>query len=556
MSHDGAGAPPADGEMRWHHRLSARLTLLLLGAVFVLAVATAVLLWRALAAVGIDAAGFDPTGQLGAAGDPATVGEALAGADRATVAAILRSTLINLAVVVAVTLLAATAFSRALLVEPIARLTQASRALAAGDLSARVGSTDPSELGELSRSFDAMAASIAGAQDRLEAQVAARTTELRSLLKLSNTIALTTDLMPALEAVLDQLVEAGRTRWAEVLELEPSGRLVTLVRRGDPPSVPDLKPGLPTIGPEPTPLAADLAPHAVVEGDALALPLRVRDRVVGVLQAVAPEGEGWDEERLRWVGGLAAQAAVAIENARLYELARDEAANEERRHLARELHDSVSQAIYSVVLTAHAAQKHLPAEATRSSQALDAVIELAEAALAEMRALIFELRPEALAEVGLMGALHRQLDGLELRHGLKTERRLGPEPELPFSAKQVLLRVAQEAFHNVTKHAHATTVTVEAEPAGSELLLTITDDGVGFDPTAAYPGHLGLTSMHERVASLDGHLHIDSEAGAGTSVTVRVPVGDAALQALQEAAGDDAAAASADADEGADGGRE
>jgi len=386
VSHDGAGAPPADGEMRWHHRLSARLTLLLLGAVFVLAVATAVLLWRALAAVGIDAAGFDPTGQLGAAGDPATVGEALAGADRATVAAILRSTLINLAVVVAVTLLAATAFSRALLVEPIARLTQASRALAAGDLSARVGSTDPSELGELSRSFDAMAASIAGAQDRLEAQVAARTTELRSLLKLSNTIALTTDLMPALEAVLDQLVEAGRTRWAEVLELEPSGRLVTLVRRGDPPSVPDLKPGLPTIGPEPTPLAADLAPHAVVEGDALALPLRVRDRVVGVLQAVAPEGEGWDEERLRWVGGLAAQAAVAIENARLYELARDEAANEERRHLARELHDSVSQAIYSVVLTAHAAQKHLPAEATRSSQALDAVIELAEAALAEMRA--------------------------------------------------------------------------------------------------------------------------------------------------------------------------
>src|SRR5690606_30146121 len=139
--------------MRWHHRLSSRLTLLLLGVVFVLAVATAVLLWRALGAVGIDAAGLDAA----VPGDPATVGQALAEVDRDTVAAILRSTLINLAVITAVTLLAATAFSRALLTEPISRLTQASRALAAGDLKARVRSVDPSELGELSRSFDAMA---------------------------------------------------------------------------------------------------------------------------------------------------------------------------------------------------------------------------------------------------------------------------------------------------------------------------------------------------------------------------------------------------------------
>src|SRR5699024_5298242 len=162
------------------------------------------------------------------------------------------------------------------------------------------------------------------------------------------------------------------------------------------------------------------------------------------------------------------------------------------------LHDSVSQAIYSVVLTAHAAQKHLPEEAERSEKALDSVIELAEAALAEMRALIFELRPEALAEVGLMGALHRQLDGLDLRHGLTTDRELGPEPELAFAAKQVLLRVAQEAFHNVTKHARATRVRVVADtrkapPAGGEgppgvgagaevggehLELCISDDGV------------------------------------------------------------------------------
>ncbi len=513
-------------ELRWHQRLATRLTLLLLGVVFVLAAATAILLWRALAAVGIDAVGLDG---VTLPGEPATVGQALADADRATVGAILRSTLINLAVVVAVTLLAATAFSRSLLIEPIARLTQASRALAAGHLTARVGTTDTSELGELSRSFDAMADSIAGAQDRLEAQVAARTSELRSLLELSNTVAITSELIPQLEAVLDRLVTSGRTRWAEVLELDPHGHLVSLVRRGDMPDVEDLSPGLPTINPGPAaPLAEEVLPHAVVEGDALALPLRVKDRVVGALQAVAPPASGWDEESLRWIGGLASQAAVALENARLYDMARDEAANEERRHLARELHDSVSQAIYSVVLTAHAAQKHLPDQATKSAQALDSVIELAEAALTEMRALIFELRPEALAEVGLMGALHRQLDGLELRHGLTTRRQLGAEPELAFAAKQVLLRVAQEAFHNVTKHAAATSVAVTASGVSTDLgeflELTIADDGVGFDPNMPYPGHLGLRSMRERVAGLEGTLQIDSALGTGTTVRVTVPL--------------------------------
>ena len=174
-------------------------------------------------------------------------------------------------------------------------------------------------------------------------------------------------------------------------------------------------------------------------------------------------------------------------------------------------------------------------------------------ALAVQSALSFELRPEALAEVGLMGALHRQLDGLELRHGLATQRKLGPEPELAFAAKQVLLRVAQEAFHNVTKHANASHVTVTADTAvenGGEYLgmnpdpadpaaadtarrqagerefldLVISDDGVGFDPTASYPGHLGLRSMYERVAGLEGWLEITSAPGEGATVRVRVPL--------------------------------
>ncbi len=520
------GEANLSGELRtvWYHSISNRLILLLLAVVAALATATGILLWRALAT----------TVGLPAETDFAGAAAAVAGQDQAAVTAILRSTLVNLAVVVAVTLLAAAAFSRALLIDPIARLTQASRALAAGDLSARVDLADRSELGELARSFDAMAESLARSKEDLEARVGARTTELRSLLSLSNTIALTTDLRPQIDAVLDQLVAGGRVATAEIMELEPTGKLVRLARRGA-----DVGARVTDAAKDARPEGVDatlagIAPHAVVDGDELALPLRARDRVVGVLAASAPTGAGWDEERLRWVGGLAAQAAVALENNRLYELARDEAAEEERRHLARELHDSVSQAIYSVVLTAHAAEKRLGTDPDAVGKALAGVIELSEAALAEMRALIFELRPEALAEVGLVGALHRQLDGMELRHGLRAVRRLDQEPDLPFTTKQVLLRVAQEALHNVVKHAAATSVTVrssveegapkEGAPDGALLRLEVADDGVGFDTSLAYPGHLGLTSMQERVTALGGTLRIESAPQAGTTVTVELPL--------------------------------
>lgn len=177
-----------------------------------------------------------------------------------------------------------------------------------------------------------------------------------------------------------------------------------------------------------------------------------------------------------------------------------------------------------MVLTSHAVRKRVDDDPAASRAALDSVIELAEGALAEMRALIFELRPEALAEVGLVGAVERQLDGLELRHGLATERDLRDEPEIAFSDKQVLLRVVQEALHNVAKHAHAQTVTVAMRQEGQHLILEVSDDGVGFDVTGSFPGHLGLTSMHERVAALGGRLTVSSEEANGTSVSLRLPL--------------------------------
>ncbi|MDF1522447.1 MAG: histidine kinase, partial [Trueperaceae bacterium] len=387
------------------HRLGTRLTLLLLGVVLVLAAATAVLLWRGLDAI-VSARVGAPPGVDPLAGDGAS--EALA--------TVLRSSLVNLMAVVAVTLVAAAAFSRGLLVDPIVRLTEATRALAAGDREVRLRLEDRSELGELARAFDAMADALVEAQDRLEARVAARTGELRALLALSNTIAVTTDLDPLLDTVLDRLEATGAGAAAEVLEVDADGATARLARRGELPADPHLDPRA-------------LATEGHVAGAVLTLPLRVRDRTVGVLRAAAPAGSAWDEERRRLAAAMAAQAAVAIENVRLYERARDEAADDERRHLARELHDSVSQAIYAIVLGTHAAQGHVARAPEKARAALDGVVELAEAALAEMRALIFELRPEALADVGLATALHRQLDGLELRHKLATDRALEELPD-------------------------------------------------------------------------------------------------------------------------------
>ena len=491
MSHD---APTAQTPLL--QRLSTRLTLLLLAVVGALALATAVLLWR-----GLDA--------LLLAGDGGAV---LEGADPEAVGAVVRSTLINLAAVVAVTLVAAAAFSRALLAEPIGQLTAATRALAAGEREVRLEVRDRSELGELAASFNAMADALREAQERLEARVAARTAELRALLDLSNTIAMTTELQPLLSAVLDRLDEVGGVAAADVWERSADGGWVRLAVRG----------------PAPTPPASTSAPVDGVEDDVLTLPLRVRERVVGVLRARATERGAWDGERRRLASGVAAQAAVAIENVRLYERARDEATDEARRHLARELHDSVSQAIYAIVLTTHAAQQRAERDPSRAREALDTVVELAEAALAEMRALIFELRPEALADVGLVGALERQLDGLELRHGLATVRDLGDEPALPFAAKQVLLRVVQEALHNVVKHARAGRVEVRVwRDEAERLRLRVSDDGVGFDAEASFPGHLGHTSMRERLAALGGQLRLQSEVGVGTVIEVDVPLAEA-----------------------------
>jgi signal transduction histidine kinase len=207
----------------------------------------------------------------------------------------------------------------------------------------------------------------------------------------------------------------------------------------------------------------------------------------------------------------------------LYEQAQELASLQERQRLARELHDSVSQVLYSIGLGAHTARGALEDDPEQAIASIDYVLALSEAGLAEMRALIFELRPESMELEGLLAALSRQVAVLRTRYKLTVNADLGEEPDLSLEMKQALYRIAQEALHNIVRHARANVVELRLTGLANEIMLEVRDNGKGFDTSTPFPGHLGLRSMQERATKMGGTFTIESVPGQGTYVSVRVP---------------------------------
>ena len=262
----------------------------------------------------------------------------------------------------------------------------------------------------------------------------------------------------------------------------------------------------------------------------LSVPLIVRDQVYGGIVLYYPEPRQFSQEEIQLATSFADQAALAIENARLYEQAGQVAALEERQRLARELHDSVSQALYGIqlgALTAHELLEAEPADTDLKSslaEPLDYVLGLADAGLAEMRALIFELRPESLETEGLVAGLTKQVASLRARHHIDVEANLSGEPNVPLEVKETLYRIAQEALHNTVKHANATRVRLGLVCDGGAVVLEVSDDGKGFDASGSFPGHLGLRSMRERAEKLGGKFEVESGLDSGTRIVVQIPI--------------------------------
>lgn len=201
---------------------------------------------------------------------------------------------------------------------------------------------------------------------------------------------------------------------------------------------------------------------------------------------------------------------------------------EERNRLARELHDSVTQQLFSMTLTSQAARAHLEKNPQRAAAQLERLQETASAALTEMRALIFQLRPQVLGDQSLVSALKQHVALLSRREGLRVELSATGDERLARGFEQTLYRIIQEALNNVVKHARASIVRVLLEFASDRIRVSVADNGQGFDvnaPPKLGERHLGLISMRERAAEVGGTLHLHSTPGEGTEVVVMVPRG-------------------------------
>ncbi|MFD0276786.1 GAF domain-containing sensor histidine kinase [Kitasatospora sp. NPDC127111] len=250
-------------------------------------------------------------------------------------------------------------------------------------------------------------------------------------------------------------------------------------------------------------------------------------QVMGVIFLANKRGGGGftdhDEELLRI---LAAHAALALSNARLYERSRELTLAGERARIAHDLHDAVSQKLFSLRLTAKAAATLVDRDPDRARAELAEVARLAAEAADELRAVVVELRPAALEEDGLSATLASQVQVLDRAHTADVAFTADGVRALPPTQEAALLRVAQEALHNALRHSGArrVTVTLAGTPARGAV-LRIRDDGRGFDPESVRRAgrHLGLASMRDRAAAVGGSLTLDSAPGAGTLVEMEVP---------------------------------
>jgi signal transduction histidine kinase len=395
---------------------------------------------------------------------------------------------------------------------------------------------------------------LSAINSQLEQRVEERTLELTMLLNTSRSIASTLELEELLKQVLDKLLPVVDYTGGAILILEDDHLAIwayqglfprELVQYGNYPA--DNIIGRQLIEEQQPVLIPDVAsdsPFALALRQAIGLtgpqvryirswmgiPLIAKDRVIGMLALHHREPGIYGQQTADLTMAFANHVAVAIENAQLLKQARRLAVLQERQRLARELHDSVSQALYGISLGSHTAQKLLdrtPVDSDAKAalkEPLDYILSLSEGGLAEMRALIFELHPESLESEGLVAALAKQATALQTRHQIAVKTQFGKEPVASLPIKEVVYRVSQEGLNNVVKHASATKIVVSLSNEDDQLVLEISDNGKGFDLNADFTGHLGLRSMRERLERVGGTFDITSSPCHGTVITAIVPL--------------------------------
>jgi signal transduction histidine kinase len=257
----------------------------------------------------------------------------------------------------------------------------------------------------------------------------------------------------------------------------------------------------------------------------LGVPMLVDGQVTGILSVQNVDRENaFNESDIRLLQTFAAAMSIALENARLYEDAKKMAALEERQRLSRELHDSVTQSLYGICLYAQAASGKLDREEIgQARRYINDIQNTAQESLADMRLLIYELRPPILEQEGLVAAIQNRLMSVEDRAGIMCSVSSDLTGRLSFETEEGLYGIVREALNNVIKHAHARNISIRMEENHEAFCMEISDDGIGFVPAAACrQGCLGIASMQERARSRGWQFRLTSSPGNGTCIQVEV----------------------------------
>lgn len=419
--------------------------------------------------------------------------------------------------------------------DPIQRLIRAAEQVTAGQFKQRIEVKTGDEIETLADQFNIMSAKLDESYSSLEKKVADRTREMAILNSIISVASQSLNILEILEDALDKTVEQMGFDAGSAFRFEPNPMSPQLMaHRGFEPAIAvDLVNRYAstsqriTIYPEEVTTLGieDFQDENLKEelsqiGFQLLvyIPLSTKGRELGFFILGKHDPGSLSPEELSLLSSIGKQVGVAMENARLYEQAEQTAITAERSRLARELHDAVTQTLFSANLIADVIPRIWRRNPEEGLQNLEELRQLTRGALAEMRTLLLEMRPESLQRSDIKSLLTQLADAFIGRVRVPVSLVIQGDCELTHEVKLVFYRVAQEALNNIAKHSGARQVELHLECQPAQMNLLIKDDGLGFETSSITPDHLGIAIMHERASSIGACLAIESQLGQGTRV--------------------------------------